>query len=234
MVRIVLCDDDQELLQSLKSTVEVVLELNGISCEITTFTSGELLMQDFQQFYYDIIFLDVEMGELNGIDTAKMIRSKDKQCIIIFVTAYTDFVFQGYEVRALNYILKPYKTEKIRNVLEEAIQECTVKSQLYYMIESKGIRQKISFDEIKYFKSDKRKIIIATTNNYKYEFYGKINDVERELPNYFIRIHQRYLVNMNNIINLSVNSCKFEDEIIPVSRSHSNQALIAFTRFVLK
>lgn len=234
MVRIAICDDDQELLQSLKSTVEVVLELNGISYEITTFASGELLMQNFQQFYYDIIFLDVEMGELNGIDTAKMIRLKEKQCVIIFVTAYTDFVFQGYEVRALNYILKPYKTEKIRNVLEEAIQECTVKSQLYYMIESKGIRQKISFDEIKYFKSDKRKIIIATINNYRYEFYGKIDDIERELPNYFIRIHQRYLVNMNNIINLSVNSCKFEDEIIPVSRSHSNQALIAFTRFVLK
>lgn len=106
----------------------------------------------------DILFLDIEMPGMGGMDTAKVLRKFDKKVLIIFVTAYPDYVFQGYEVHAFHYILKPYKKEKIKEVLESAVKELSAQQEQFYMVQQKSGTLRLSIREITYFKSDRRNV----------------------------------------------------------------------------
>ena len=122
MVELVLCDDEKIYRNDLKKILGTELELSGMDYRITEFSCGEDLLSGLSAEGLQIIFLDIEMKDLDGVETAKKLRMKNSSAVIIFVTSYPDFVFQGYEVRALNYILKPYKPEKIKEVLHKALE----------------------------------------------------------------------------------------------------------------
>ena len=119
MIHIGICDDEASLRKSLRILLETKLQLMGEDYRISEYDSGEGLIANEGTAWPDILFLDIEMKQLSGMDTARLLRKKEARTILIFVTAYPDFVFQGYEVHAFHYILKPYEEHKIRNVLSE-------------------------------------------------------------------------------------------------------------------
>ena len=123
MVKIGICDDQPEMRKPLRQILEQVLQLQGVEYLISESESGEELTAGISCLDIDILFLDIEMRSLDGIETAKLLRKKGMKGIIIFITAYPDFVFQGYEVHAFHYILKPYRKEKIEEVLRQALHE---------------------------------------------------------------------------------------------------------------
>ena len=120
-MRIAVCDDEKNLRRDLRRLVEIHMELKGIPCEIVEYESGERLLEEGEADKTDILFLDIEMPGKGGMETARLLRSYGKKMMIIFVTAYPDFVFQGYEVQAFHYILKPYQEKKIKEVLDRAL-----------------------------------------------------------------------------------------------------------------
>lgn len=122
MLNLVICDDEKSLRNDLRKVLETELELSGETFKITEFDCGEALVRALNEAVFDVIFLDIEMKDLDGVATAREIRKKTSAPEIIFVTSYPDFVFQGYEVQALNYILKPYRREKIVSVLHTALE----------------------------------------------------------------------------------------------------------------
>lgn len=232
VIHIAICDDEKSMQLFLKNIVEIHLQLRGQEFKITCFDTGEHFLQTNST--YDIIFLDIEMGQLGGMQTAREIRKYDTNCIIIFVTAFADFVFQGYEVKALNYILKPFKKEKIKDVLDSALVELHKKKDLFVLAEIKGTTQKIDLSKTLYFTSDKRKVM-AVTQSESYEFYAKLDDIidTMNLPPFFIRIHQRYIVNLNFIASLQTESCVIKGATIPVSRKYNTDIMIAFAKLML-
>ena len=119
MIKIGICDDEQQMRKTLRQILEQVLQLRGTDHQISEYGSGEELTAGISYLDTDILFLDIEMKNLDGIETAKLLRKKGMKGIIIFVTAYPDFVFQGYEVHAFHYILKPYRKEKIEEQLSK-------------------------------------------------------------------------------------------------------------------
>lgn len=232
MLEIVICDDEKNLRRNLCHIIEMNLELRGIAYHITEFDCGEALLSACKISSFNIVFLDIEMKELNGIETAKSLREKNKSAIIIFVTSYPDFVFQGYEVRALNYILKPYQKEKILSVLHLALEELHALAEQYYIIEQQSGAVKLPLHEIKYIKSDRR-FLIAVTNTGNYSFYGKLNEVELTLPDYFIRIHNRYLVSIHYVTALEHTTVIINQESLPISRSRKQELSVAFAKYML-
>ena len=94
----------KKLRNALRSAVETELQLSGVSYTIKEFASGEALLCSLETSEPDILFLDIEMEGLNGMETARMLRERCRRTVIIFVTAYPDYVFQGYEVHAFHYI----------------------------------------------------------------------------------------------------------------------------------
>lgn len=233
MVKIGICDDEPEMRKPLRQILEQVLQLQGVEYLISESESGEELTAGISCLDIDILFLDIEMRSLDGIETAKLLRKKGMKGIIIFVTAYPDFVFQGYEVHAFHYILKPYRKEKIEEVLRQALHELDLSKEQYFVIEQKARVIRIPLSQTIAFQSDRRKVEALLEEDFV-AFYGRIDEVCRELPSCFIRIHNRYIVNLNYVTTLEKDRCILGSRSFPVSRAFRQELETAFARAMLK
>lgn len=234
MLKICLCDDDQKEISSIKKIIVPKLDLTGMSYTINEFSSGESCLRSIKLRgeRYDIIFLDIEMDALNGVETAKAIRAIDTLATIIFVTSYSEYVFDGYEVRAFHYVLKPYSSNKIVQVLMDAITEKGIQAEQVLKIDSGGKTYKIPWRDILYLQSDKRQIVVKTNQDI-YEFYGKLDDLEKQLIGPFVRSHQRYIVNLQHALAVDSKSIQIPGEVLPVSKSKHPSVMIAFAKLML-
>ncbi len=228
-----ICDDEKGFRSSLRKVIERELQLSGMVYEICEFISGEELLSSLAAKAIDILFLDIEMTGMTGMEVARAIRRAAKDTVIIFVTAYPDFVFQGYEVRALHYILKPYKEEKIKEVLHMALEELHICREQYYLVEQKSRTLRLPLRKVQYFQSDRKKVT-AVMEHGREEFYGKLSEMEGQLPKYFVRCHNRYLVNMNFVSRVEGSSCLCGEEELPVSRGCRQELAVAFARMLLR
>ena len=232
MLRLALCDDEKIFRGNLRKVLGRELELCGLDYQISEFDSGDELIAGMEKTDFQIIFLDIEMSGTDGITTARRLRETKKPMEIIFVTSHADFVFQGYEVRALNYILKPYEPEKIISVLHAAMEALDIDSENYYVIERKDGSIRVPLSSVKYFSSDRR-IIHAVTTDDEYTFYEKLSDLETELPGTFVRIHNRYLIHLKYLQAVRQNTAVVDGEELPVSRSCKPGLSIAFAKYML-
>ncbi len=234
MVTVGICDDEGKQRGMLKDIVELFMELHGEACEILEYQSGEALLNEFQKQpdLLDILFLDIELGGVTGIDAARALRKKSGHFELIFVTGFSDYVFNGYEVGALNYILKPYQPEKIRAVLQSALEKLHKNRDHYFPIQQKNQIRKVPLSEILYFTSDLRKIVL-TTRNEKLEFYGKLSEIKEQLPAVFVRVHQRYIVHLKYVDQIDSQGILLGSQLIPVSRKYYQEVSGAFARYLL-
>ncbi|EOH97523.1 LytR/AlgR family response regulator transcription factor [Enterococcus pallens] len=233
MMRIAICDDEPKQRNTLRKTVERSLQLKGLSYQIDEFESGEALLAQLTTVTPDILFLDIEMGQLNGMDTARLLRKQVTETILIFVTSHPDYVFQGYEVKALHYILKPYKEQKILEVLDYALSELSINNKQAFLFSHKGSQRKLLLQDISYFCSEGRKVHVQTRTG-TFTFYGKLNEIELELPDSFIRIHNRYLVNLQFVEEISSTSVCCAGQSLPLSRANRQELQLAFARTLLE
>ena len=234
MINIGICDDEAHLRKSLRLLLETKLQLMGEDYRMFEYDSGEALAADGGTAWPDILFLDIEMKQLSGMDTARLLRKRDARTILIFVTAYPDFVFQGYEVHAFHYILKPYDEHKIQTVLEQALKELGKSREQFFAFGHKSGALKIPLKKILAFSSDRRKVAVVLNDGKTLDFYGKLDDVEKKLPDYFIRCHNRHLVNLNHVDGLEKDCCICGTMQIPVRRACRRNLEIAFARLLLQ
>lgn len=234
MIHIGICDDEAPMRKALLVPLERKLQLLGEDYQLYEYDSGEALVNRPEAEALDILFLDIEMKKLSGMDTARNLRKRDAHTLLIFVTAYPDFVFQGYEVHAFHYILKPYDEHKIQNVLEQALKELGKSKEQYFVLEQKSGSLRIPMKKILAFSSEKRKIILSLTDGENLDFYGKLDSVESSLPDYFIRCHNRHLVNLNYVTAVEKDGCTCKALHFPVSRAYRQPLEIAFARLLLR
>ncbi len=234
MLQLAVCDDERVFRSDLRKILGTELELCGIDYHISEFTSGEELIAGLEKADCQILFLDIEMKGIDGVEAARRLRETKRQMEIVFVTSYADFVFQGYEVRALNYIyiLKPYEPEKIAAVLHTALEALDIEAEKYYVIDQRGGSIRVPLSSVKYFSSDRRTVHAVTTEQ-EYTFYEKLSDLETELPDTFVRIHNRYLVHLKYLEAVRQNTAVVDGEELPVSRSCKSGLSIAFAKYML-
>ena len=117
MLRIAVCDDEPQIVKQL---TDLVMQC-APDCELTCYAHGEELLE--AQKTFDLIFLDIQMKPLNGMETAKRIRSLDEGVLIVFITAWKEYVFDAFDVGAFHYLLKPVQLQKLREILQRAQRE---------------------------------------------------------------------------------------------------------------
>ena len=233
-MRIAICDDEklhlfniEKYLFAFRDTVQYVTEC---------FYSGEELVSSYKKGnYFDIIFLDIKMNEMNGIETAKEVRKMDGNVLIIFVTYLLEYVFQGYEVRAFRYLMKPIQKEQFEIEFIRALQEYYRIKDSVYTIRIKDLLIKLDYSEVILLESDRRKIRLITYNK-EYSFYGNISEEEKNLKDkHFIRVHRCILVNMAYVkaINKKFIVLNNNNEI-PVSKSRHKEVYDQFVKYLAR
>ena len=120
-LKIGICDDDVAQVALTENLTAQWARENGHSAVIKTYKNAESMLFDFEgESDFDILLLDIEMGDMNGVMLAKNIRKKSETVQIIFITGYSDYISDGYDVAALHYLMKPLKSEKLFEVLSRA------------------------------------------------------------------------------------------------------------------
>ena len=209
MLRIGICDDIADARLLLQDALERVLEMGGWEAQFFQFSSGEGLVEWFAKHSgeLDLVFLDMEMKALDGIETAKRLRAMDENLQLVFCTSYADYVYDGYGTGALDRA---------------------------YICRSGDITYRIPLRNILYFVSERRKVRCVTTER-TLEFYGKLDEVAREVGDAFVRVHQRYLVRIAAIAQMEASEVVLAGgERLPMSRSCRQAALLAVARSALE
>lgn len=198
-IKISICDDEHQQTEYTKMLVSKWAEENNIKINIEMFESAESFKSAWNENKtFDILLLDIQMGGQNGVDLAKDLRGTDENLIIVFITAITDFISDGYEVSALHYLVKPINENKLFETLGKAYKNLT-QSKKYLIVNSNGKDCRILFDNILYIEAFKHYVIIATADGTEYEVRQNISSIESELDNSFFRCQRSYIVMLKYI-----------------------------------
>lgn len=201
MFRIAICDDEEYFRLREKKLIGQYMEERGHACRIDLYASGrELLGKADSGLPYDVVFLDISMEELDGIETAGAIRRLSDTVYIVFVTAYITYALEGYKVGAVRYLLK--EDGSLENALKECLDTITARmndEEAVCEFDFQNGKKRIPADRILYVESRLHKVLFFVMENglKEYSRYDRLDAVEQELRQYgFCRVHQSFLVNM--------------------------------------
>ena len=205
MLRIAICDDDLAFASKIESLLYEISEVSKIDMDIEVYSDGIELWEDISVGeVYDLLYLDIEMLQLNGIDVAKKIREKDTSAIIIYISSYENYLIELFEVEPFRFIKKPVDKKIFVQYFHKAYERIA-HDDAYFDYRFNKIQYKVLTKDIMYFESSGRLINVVDKIG-KGKFYGKLNQVEKELKSSktpFLRIHQSYLVNYRFIREIS-------------------------------
>ncbi len=166
-------------------------------CHLEAYAAGEELLASGKQF--DIVFLDIRMDDMDGIETARRLRQKQDEFVLVFVTGNREYVFDALDLYAFHYLLKPVDDVKFKEVLERAADEAAKRqAKRGLFIKKKNLT--LDIDDILYIESRGKKVAIHTMGlRGIIEIYATMEELEGQLDEEFYRCHRGYIVNMAHI-----------------------------------
>lgn len=216
MVRIAICDDNIKITSYIEKLIFGIKNKYNMEIEVEVFFDGlTLLSQIEKESSYDIIYLDVEMKIMNGIDTAYKLREIDKNSLLIYVTSHEKYAKELFEVSAFRFLTKPINEMIFEKYFFDAINKI-VEKPYYFTYKYNKVFYKEPLKGIIYFESDKRVSYIEKSNGEKVKCYLKLNNIEKHLKDrgiHFFRVHQSYLVNPRYIYKYKYDSIVLDNGI---------------------
>lgn len=229
MLRFAVCDDEPHMLDRLCAQAGDCLEdLGRRDFRLTRFSSGQALLDAGEDF--DLILLDVQMDPPDGLETARALRRRGDECLVVFLTVLRERVFDAFEVRAFDYLVKPPDPVRLRRTLERALEALEGRRARTLLIQRGTVREVVPLDEIAYCEVMGRKIYLHRQDGGVLDYYDKLADLERRLGSGFFRCHRSYLVNLDHVRGCGGGQVRLSGgEAVPVSRlreSDLTQALL--------
>ena len=195
-MKIAICDDEAIQRKQLSVLVTEYMNLHQLCFQLSEFQSADqfLLAYDTTQ-PFDFVILDIQMEGMNGIELAKTLRTQNEAMAILFVTAVSDYVYDSFDINAVNYLLKPYEKERLFACLTKAIAQCSKQEDTYIFQVDKEL-VKIKESSLLYVESDAHYLHLVTINH-TYRIKKTMAQISEELKgNYFYRLGRSYLVNL--------------------------------------
>jgi DNA-binding LytR/AlgR family response regulator len=228
MIRIALCDDERDELNLLETVIKQYEEERNLSFRITSYKRGEELIGNWENF--DIVFLDIRMSGMDGMEAAKSIRKKDMQVEIIFITSHIGLTREALAVHAFEYLEKPVSKEVLYHQMDEVLEKISrykqIEAKRKEIVEINAGKSviRIAVDDIYYFERNDRKIK-AVTKKGSFIVNETISSLEQKLKTFdFVMPHQSFVVNINQMQDY------YKDEIImmnsdtiPVAQKRSSE-----------
>nr|WP_300870955.1 LytTR family DNA-binding domain-containing protein [uncultured Acetatifactor sp.] len=228
-LNIAICDDEEIIREQIKELTEK--EKSGLCMEL--YETGDALLASRKQF--DIVFLDIQMEGTDGIETAKRLRQRDEDTILIFITGIREYVFEAFDVAAFHYLLKPIEEEKFREVFRRAgreLEKRKSKRRETVFIKTRNRSFSLEKDSILYIESRGKKVEIHTTGE-TIEAYASMNEMEGQLGGGFFRCHRGYLVNMAYVAEYDSGSITLNNgEYVYLAKEKYGEFVKAYMRYL--
>lgn len=222
-MQIALCDDDDNFLLETAQMLRLWSEKNALPVDIHCFHNGDALLTRCKTTKFDIVFLDIIMPMLNGMDTAAELRSRDKAVQIIFLTSSADFALQSYSVKASDYCLKPVSPERLEAVMNECAAVLRHASD-YLVVKVPGGYRKIFLHEIECIEAQNKHCCFFLSSGRTVEAMQPLYSFEQQLSQTmeFYKCHRSYLVYIPNINYFSPAEITTKSgKHVPIARGYS-------------
>lgn len=197
-MKIALCDDSRIDIEIITEFLKIYFSDKMLNCLTEAYDSGDELLKAVKEgTLFDVVFLDIYMEPILGIDVARELRKNKYEGAIIFLTATDEYAVDSYDVMALGYLLKPHSYDKFCKVMDRFLE--TYKEDTY-QIKRRGGVISVPLSEIMYIESSNSKCILHRKDTEVYTIYKKLDEIEAELNDpSFLRCHQSYIVNMSYV-----------------------------------
>lgn len=232
MVHISICDDDRVFAERFQKIVEREFERREVSCECSVYGDGYSFLQSDSLQNADLIFLDIEMPEFSGLETANELKDIGKNQRIVFVTAYDNLVFSALQVFPFYFLRKNCIDTEIESVVRQFLLSCAEEEQIFrYTI--KGVSYTRRAVDIMFLTYWEHRIIMVCKNGEKVEFRATIKDCEKQLDSwYFFRANSGQIVNLRYCATFEQGQFVMSNsDIVVVARNRRKNARELFMQY---
>lgn len=222
MIHIAICDDEKYMSDHIRTMVLDFFRGKNMETVIHQFSSGEELLKYDKQI--DILFLDIQLEGIGGMETARKLRRRKFRGFLIFITVLREMVFQSFEVQAYDYLVKPIQARQFARTMERLLNSMQSVSEANLLIQ-KGYQSRIiSFEDIVFGEVIDRKIYLHLISSEIIDYYDRIEKLEGKLDSRFFRCHRSYLINLKYLKSYKNGVAYMEGGMeIPVSRLRSKE-----------
>ena len=223
MIQVAICDDERPVSEYILKSTESIFRDSHLLYNIKMYTDSKELYYDIHDgIRFDIVLLDIEMPDYDGMHIAKSLKEKQPECLIIFLTAHPQYAIDAIELEIFRYILKDDLETRFEKYIREAINQIRKLDEQSYLIAKKGYIEKIPYKNIRYIKKDGKYTALCCTNNQEAKIRKPINTVYEELNSSdFVIIDRGCIVNVYYISKMLNNDIYLKNgERLPVSRSN--------------
>lgn len=231
MIRVALVEDDPHWQQELTAFLNRFSQESGQKFHITPFSDGSEILAHYQAGF-DLILMDIEMREVDGMTAAEKIRELDREVVIIFITNMPQYVMKGYTVDALDYVLKPVTYFAFSQRISRALERMMRRTRRFLAVPIRSGIIKLDISQIIYAEIINHELIYHTAKE-NYTVKGSLTEAAARLePEHFFRISNCYLVNLEYVDAVQNNDVTVAGEVLSVSRSRKKPLLDALNDYM--
>lgn len=228
MIRFAICDDEPFMLDIVSAYISSYMKGKRDAFLINRFSTGRELLE--YKGVFDILLLDIQMEEPNGMETAKLLREKGFRGLLIFLTVLKECVFDSFEVEAYDYLVKPLEEQRFRRTMDRAVRSLR-QSEKSIVIQRGSDCKIIPLSQIVYCEVLGRKLYLHDREGEITDYYDKMEHFEKQTDNRFFRCHRSYLINLDYVRGYSKGlAILSENSQIPVSRLRERELMQALLR----
>lgn len=230
MIRIAIVEDEDSYVKELTGYLEQYQREEKETFEITVYRDGDGIVADYKA-QFDVIFMDIQMKFVDGMTAAEEIRKMDTEVIIIFITNMTQYAIRGYEVDALDYVLKPVSYFAFSQKLKRAVARTKRRNEHYITLTVKGGILRLDVSELYYVESSGHNLVFHTGNG-SYLSSGTMKSMEDQLAGLgFSRANKCYLINLKHVEGIQDKCAVVKGEQLQISRPRMNVFMQDLTKY---
>lgn len=232
MVKVAFCDDEAKILEDL--SVKIKSEFENLSCKIDLYTTENSieLLEYLKNYPVDILFLDIDMPTISGMEIAQTLLNSEIKTLLVFVTGQDALVYKSFKYHPFGFIRKTYFDEEISGVVKSLVEEMQKSSDTFLFKTNDGFNR-IKLRDILYFESESNYINLHTKESV-YKFRSTVSAIEKELSNKgFIRTHKGFLVNQEHIFSVKSEDVVLSNNVVlPIGRTNRDVIKARIMRYM--
>ena len=222
MIHIAICDDEKRMSDHIRAMASDFFRKKNREIYFRTFSSGEELLSYDGQI--DILFLDIQMKGMDGMETARKLRASKFRGFLLFITVLKEMVFQSFEVQAYDYLVKPVEEKQFEKTMERLYTSMQNASEDSLLVQKGYEGRIIPKDEIVFCEIIDRKIYLNLASGEVVDYYERIENLETKLGSHFFRCHRSYLINLKHLKGYKNGTAYLDNgKEVPVSRLRSRE-----------